>query len=1039
MHMAAIMAGADDLPLLRWSDVTGPLSNRTDGFWEGFSGFFTNIPSNMEGVLLNLGNDFWSVGAWILRTAGTANVDRVFGPFANRFAGAVYTSLTASWLVPGMIAVCVIALALWQVVSRGDTRMAAKRIGALALGTAMFALMGSQAAAHPNDAAVLTPWWVEQKASSILGQTGGDIASKISQAWDDTGAYLADSNATDRLSCRRYTAQLRKDAGAVDPTLDSMSRMWEETGLRMWARAQYGSGDNGMQVFCRVLEDRAGIDPEVQSRIVNDASGGVAHTSGRAAAFNPNLLIREGEKPNSAKDDTISVADSKTLDRAETMWDVCGMDDNGKPVVRPGWGFVNSLPGAHRGVEGWQNDMTASCNAVLTGSSGRAGDDADYHVVASNGNTQIGRPDVSGGWDDGDSKGVGADGKPLPEHNALRHLNEKFDIDGRSSWQTVAGSGDLNSGDATQRSAAVQTMEAQRGNGALADTGGAFMFLLAGLVNLVIWGLGFGLLRLVCAVLIYLVAGVGLFPSLLIYACAPERGSKAIGRAGRGMVGMSAATTVIGVVAAIVNVVDNALMMALGLLGTDGNSSGTIAMTGIATLVLPPISLMVLDWICTHVWGFGSPFSIRGVVKMVGGQPAARGLSSLGNAAVGGIGALTAGGGLSGMAKGFVRGAMQHNDTNSLRDAAWAMRAGRNVGMGEKRRRERSAADRSASRHMANEAEEQALRDMDDAAFSQDPNAMMDAEDAYHRAQAYRIAAPGDKPGSVEGKGSKDRHVTDPDGRWSVEGVRPLPVYLRDKKSGAVRVVRHAASRNLGKAGLAATAMLLPTLPGLAFPMLAAGGIASAASSAMRKDGRLNKAYHGMQATHRYMGQHAPGDASRAVAERMGRNNVGMDAAFNRVGAGMERAADLHRQDVERQWNAARRTWADSQGGGPTADAVRTVSQAMRTADLRAAQRVSGMDEAGQTMMDDMAAKEIDPTEAMFSASDQVTGALPGQARTVRLDRGARPNAPSSAMFDPTVGFARNAAERQAAEQIAARSRETPAAHSPTADRKDRT
>ena len=55
-------------------------------------------------------------------------------------------------------------------------------------------------------------------------------------------------------------------------------------GLRVWARAQYGPGDNGMQVFCRALEARGGVSGFDQGMIAQAAAGSGAAINGRAAA-----------------------------------------------------------------------------------------------------------------------------------------------------------------------------------------------------------------------------------------------------------------------------------------------------------------------------------------------------------------------------------------------------------------------------------------------------------------------------------------------------------------------------------------------------------------------------------------------------------------------------------------------------------------------------------------------------------------------------------------------------------------------------------
>ena len=138
----------------------------------------------------------------------------------------------------------------------------------------------------------MTPAWTVGQVNNVintpLGQLSGMLDTSLTH--DTTNFLSSKAGSIDYLSCRRYTAQLEdnsksnEDKTGNDPTLIALNRMWEETGLRVWARAQYGPGDNGMQVFCRALEARGGVSGFDQGMIAQAAAGSGAAINGRAAA-----------------------------------------------------------------------------------------------------------------------------------------------------------------------------------------------------------------------------------------------------------------------------------------------------------------------------------------------------------------------------------------------------------------------------------------------------------------------------------------------------------------------------------------------------------------------------------------------------------------------------------------------------------------------------------------------------------------------------------------------------------------------------------
>lgn len=294
--MGGLQKMGPNLPVLRWADLAGGLSNRSDGLIEQITSLFTSIPLNVEGIFLSLGNELWGAAAWMvgMSKAGARGLDSSFGPMVNTFAGRMYTALTvADFMIPFIIIMLAALGGMWAVFRGQGTRVLMKKVGAMGLGLGLFLGMGA-ASASPGATVntPMTPAWTVGQVNNVintpLGQLSGMLDTSLTH--DTTNFLSSKAGSIDYLSCRRYTAQLEdnsksnEDKTGNDPTLIALNRMWEETGLRVWARAQYGPGDNGMQVFCRALEARGGVSGFDQGMIAQAAAGSGAVINGRAAA-----------------------------------------------------------------------------------------------------------------------------------------------------------------------------------------------------------------------------------------------------------------------------------------------------------------------------------------------------------------------------------------------------------------------------------------------------------------------------------------------------------------------------------------------------------------------------------------------------------------------------------------------------------------------------------------------------------------------------------------------------------------------------------
>ena len=295
--------GTECLPVLRWASDAGTLNNRTDGWIQQITSIFSSIPLNVEGMFLSIGNNLWSAAAWLVKRSGGVDVAGNIGPKSNEIAHNLYAALTGDWMLLGLALVAAMILGMWQAWRHSNPREATRRIGAAVLGVALFLSMGAASttgSAANRNASPLTPYWTTNLAIKTVSQVGAGAMNSFDKGFDSGAGMLAGQPKGSWMltSCRRYTANLRNaylQAKGNDVVLDNLDRMWEETGLRIWIRAQYGAGDTGQTVFCRVLEQRASIPAKEQLAFTRgDASlnGGDDYSNrGQMANLNPDAII----------------------------------------------------------------------------------------------------------------------------------------------------------------------------------------------------------------------------------------------------------------------------------------------------------------------------------------------------------------------------------------------------------------------------------------------------------------------------------------------------------------------------------------------------------------------------------------------------------------------------------------------------------------------------------------------------------------------------------------------------------------------------
>ena len=669
----------DCLPILRWSNTIGGLTSRVDdvSLFNPRS-WFEAVPANITGIFLSIGNNLWAAAATIERMAdGSAAMLDSFGKMANRFTGAVWNSLS-DWRILSMAIILVVGTSLWRYIHNGTIQAFGQRMVALILGLAMFATVGIASANNPEKPATLTPYWMVTTTSKYIGDVAGSAADTLVDEFDHGGTFLAhdfSKNATgDLLSCRNYLHELHalnQKAAAIDnksrdTVLTAMNTMWEETALRIYARTQYGPGENADQVFCRVPEYRAGVTAQnmayITDQAVNDGSNNKANVAwggglGDAMAWHPDLW----EADLDDKDSTKVANEDVFLDRWATMWDVCGYGKQRNNLyARSGWAFVNSIEGSDRGVDK-SGDPSSDKNGTDLVMQCRAAIEAKTDKKDANPNSKL-QPSTMSESKTSCPK-IGREGVYCREQKgtasndfvSMKAITNKFNIRTDSNWRSLSQTNN-NTTDENVINAAKRTLSYQQGKVTASELGASVVFSLAAIVNLLIWGVGFGLIKMLTLALACLVAAGGLWLGLLFYALSPDKGKRAVVNAAKRVGGMCAAGSVLGLAASTGCLFVTAAMAGLGLINGQGSTTGNTTLFAVASAVLPFVYLWAIRYICVNVWRIGDPFSGEGLFKMIGGQAIMGGLKTLGGAA-GAIGAAMGGGGVKDMLGAAAHGA----------------------------------------------------------------------------------------------------------------------------------------------------------------------------------------------------------------------------------------------------------------------------------------------------------------------------------------------------------------------------------------------
>lgn len=333
------------LPLNRWSGSTASFHSRTAG---GLSlDIFGKIQRDLgAGSLLSIGDLFWSgtIGLTTFATQFCA-IDS-FGRAADQSAAVLGNALIhpsgGGFFIVGLIVVSMVSAAFsgW----RRNGSLPWKQFASKLLVVGLFAGMLNGAMNTTDDEfGTGSPGWLVSTLNGVITAVASGPATAISMndlSEDDVGPGDPSGHV---MSCQRYEAELRQYYWDTHGNYASVAGMplvlnsiWESTGLEAWKTAQFGQNEHADWVYCRLLDDFAGVPVGVPSPST-DGSAADVDWSPRIQVMN---RYWDSSVPTPNPDAIAHTpVNDKTRDVSLVGWALCEPDGNG------GWQYRSAADG----------------------------------------------------------------------------------------------------------------------------------------------------------------------------------------------------------------------------------------------------------------------------------------------------------------------------------------------------------------------------------------------------------------------------------------------------------------------------------------------------------------------------------------------------------------------------------------------------------------------------------------------------------------------------------------------------------------------
>lgn len=335
------------LPIDRWAgDATTSLHTRLgSGVTDDVSQKLTR--QGATGVILSVGDAMWQTGSALVGISADFNILCSAGVRVDNVVANTSSVLLGSPLVAALVA-CSIVTILWRTARRGDSvRENLKQLTQILVILVAAAVMinGASLSSESTGPGRLSPTWIAMKINDSLGAAGEATVQSLTSSINDSRTGTQSDDPADDMSCDAYVDELHKrfEQAGGNPLLGTMSSMWEQSALPVWTSIQFGNNRYGEAVYCRLLENRAGVavtigdasdmaDPAKQpakyNRIVNASVESVFFATSPAGSAPTSRAVFAG-------------GNEVTEDQQLIGWAAC-VYSNGAWVARGGW---NDRPG----------------------------------------------------------------------------------------------------------------------------------------------------------------------------------------------------------------------------------------------------------------------------------------------------------------------------------------------------------------------------------------------------------------------------------------------------------------------------------------------------------------------------------------------------------------------------------------------------------------------------------------------------------------------------------------------------------------------
>lgn len=261
---------SSDLPIIRWKDATGDINTFLNG--QGLKSTSAAITQEyVVGTLMDIGNTAFPLATFLTQMATEARILDAAGPVVDEAFAAVGDAVFGSGLV-AFILVLAFAVGLWQIArsaGRGGVSTFRSLLKPLVLMGVLAVFVMGASSTTDSSPGTGSPWWAAQTTSQVVTTLATTPAAALTTFNLDAGyAFASDPDADDPLSCQTYMSEMadsyRKSGGSRAAEISralpqSISGMWEMTGLATYVQAQYGQNQYGSHVFCRGLDYNANL------------------------------------------------------------------------------------------------------------------------------------------------------------------------------------------------------------------------------------------------------------------------------------------------------------------------------------------------------------------------------------------------------------------------------------------------------------------------------------------------------------------------------------------------------------------------------------------------------------------------------------------------------------------------------------------------------------------------------------------------------------------------------------------------------------